>query len=294
MHFTHSFIHSPNHPITQSRNLDSHSPQSLTPAIHDDPAESTKPIRKTRHRAAEPLSQRFLQNGSITTIERCAPGGDMPSHPSAAQSSPSRDRLLQAAKRLFATHGYEQTATSAIAREAGTSESQLMRYFGSKIGLLEALFDEAWTDLNTRLKRVLETARTTREAILAVVETVANTLAKDPDLATLLLFESRRLRGEEPRVRLSTGFVAFTDLARSLVRRGQTQREIDSSLDTGAVTSAIIGATEALIRDRLLARAGGGRSFAEREIHRTLDAMMSGFAVRTRARRGRSARSARR
>ena len=49
--------------------------------------------------------------------------------------------------------GYEQTATSAIARAAGTSESQLMRYFGGKVGLLEALFDEAWADLNRRVNR---------------------------------------------------------------------------------------------------------------------------------------------
>jgi hypothetical protein len=35
------------------------------------------------------------------------------------------DRLLLAAKELFARNGYEQTSTAAIARRAGTSESQL-------------------------------------------------------------------------------------------------------------------------------------------------------------------------
>src|SRR5918994_117186 len=78
-------------------------------------------------------------------------GLSMTSHPSGAQSSSSRDRLLQAAKRLFAAQGYEQTATSAIARAAGTSESQLLRYFGGKVGLLHALFEAAWEDLNRRV-----------------------------------------------------------------------------------------------------------------------------------------------
>ena len=34
----------------------------------------------------------------------------------------SHDRILQAAKRLFAQQGYENTSTVAIARDAGTSE----------------------------------------------------------------------------------------------------------------------------------------------------------------------------
>src|ERR687898_40350 len=89
----------------------------------------------------------------------------MPSRPSPHALS-SRDRLLKAAKRLFAAQGYEQTATSAIARAAGTSESQLMRYFGGKAGLLEALFDEAWVDLNTRVDRVLQAESEYHAAIL--------------------------------------------------------------------------------------------------------------------------------
>ena len=38
--------------------------------------------------------------------------------------------------------------TASIAREAGSSESQLIRYFGGKAGLLEAIFNESWTALN--------------------------------------------------------------------------------------------------------------------------------------------------
>jgi hypothetical protein len=50
------------------------------------------------------------------------------------------------------------------------------------------------------------------------------------------------------------------------------------------LTSCILGAAEAMIRDRLLARESGGRAFAESEIRRTLDALLVGLApdVRTR------------
>jgi AcrR family transcriptional regulator len=204
----------------------------------------------------------------------------MTSRPSAEPPS-SRTRLLQAAKRLFALQGYEQTATSAIARDAGTSESQLMRYFGGKVGLLDALFEEGWAELNNRVKTAIESAATERDAILEALQTITVSLARDPDLATLFLFEGRRLRGEEPRVRVSEGFQAFSETTRGLVRKAQAARQLDSRLDAGAITSALMGAAEGMIRDRALARVGGGRGFAEREVHRTLEAILAGFAVRT-------------
>lgn len=198
--------------------------------------------------------------------------------PQPSDGPSSRQRLLQAAKRLFASQGYEQTATSAIAREAGTSESQLMRYFGGKVGLLEALFDEAWVDLNLRAKRAVEAPGSSRDVILTILQIVSSALARDGELATLLLFEGRRLRSGEPRVQLSKGFVEFYELVRAVVRKGQSTREFDRSLDAAAVTSSIMGAAEAMIRDRHMARVSGSRPFAEREIQRTLSTMLAGFA----------------
>ena len=56
----------------------------------------------------------------------------------------SRNRILVTAKTLFASLGYDNTSTAVIARNAGTSESQLMKHFGGKAGLLETIFSEGW------------------------------------------------------------------------------------------------------------------------------------------------------
>lgn len=216
----------------------------------------------------------------------------MPSRPSVEPGS-SRSRLLQAAKRLFARHGYEQTATSAIAREAGTSESQLMRYFGGKVGLLDALFNDAWSDINERVRQVVRDSTSARDALLQLLQTVATSLGKDQDLAALMLFEGRRIRGDAPRVRVSTGVHAFADAARSLVRKAQAARELDKTLDAAAVSSALIGACESMVRDRILARSTGRRTYAEREVRRTLEAMLAGFAATRTTRTLTSSRSVR-
>lgn len=211
----------------------------------------------------------------------------MKAQPSSGPSS--RERLLQAAKRLFAAQGYEQTATSTIAREAGTSESQLMRYFGGKVGLLQALFDAAWIDLNARVARAMDPHTNNRDRILAVFQTVSTALARDADLAMLFLFEGRRLRGSRPRVHVSKGFITFAELLKKVVRQAQAEGEISAALDAGAVTSSLMGAVEAMIRDRLFSKGVGSRGFAEREIFRTVDAMLTGFApAKTRARRPRA------
>ena len=211
--------------------------------------------------------------------------GAMPSHQSETSTASSRERLLEAAKRLFAAHGYEQTATSAIAREAGTSESQLMRYFGGKSGLLEALFEDAWTHLNARVARAIQGAAGNRERLLAALQTIVGALSRDPALATLARVEGRRIRGEEARVRVSRGYAHFADTMRGLIRQSQADREIDSDLDVNAVTSALLGAMESMVRDRLLAKSGVTRGFAEREIRRTLEAMLNGLAGKNHRRR---------
>ena len=71
---------------------------------------------------------------------------------SPAPPTSSHDRILFSGKRLFARNGYENTSTVAIAREAGTSESQLMKHFGSKQGLLAAVLDHGWMKILRRVQ----------------------------------------------------------------------------------------------------------------------------------------------
>ena len=60
----------------------------------------------------------------------------------------SRDRLRESAKALFAESGYEKTTTAAICRLAGTSQSQLIKHFVDKDGILQSIFEYAWEQIN--------------------------------------------------------------------------------------------------------------------------------------------------
>ncbi len=197
---------------------------------------------------------------------------------SIASADGSRTRLLNAARTLFARLGFEQTSTSAIAREASTSESQLVRYFGTKAGVLEAIFEEAWKPLNAKIHDMLADAGSGRAAVVGVLSAMLNAFDRDDQLATIFLFEGRRIRGDSE-VRLSHGFMEFSDVVLRLIKRGQKDGSFSPAFDAVALSAALIGAVEGMVRERLMARrAGHARPFGERQLHRIFDAMLDGFA----------------
>ena len=190
----------------------------------------------------------------------------------------SRIRLLEAGKSLFSRLGFEQTSTAAIAREAGTSESQLVRYYRSKVGLLEAIFNENWKELNHAIQQVVVAATDAREALAGVLESITEAFGKDPALAYLLLFEGRRIRGATSEIILSKGFLEFDTLLHVLIHRGKRDGTFRTDLNDDALASALLGATEAMIRDRLLAqRAGRPVPYGDQELRAIFLAFMHGL-----------------
>ena len=186
----------------------------------------------------------------------------------------SRGRLLSAGKSLFSKLGYEQTSTAAIVREAGTSESQLVRYFGSKSGLLEAIFNQAWASVNDELERHLTESEHGRDAILRILGLILEVFGRDQEMAFLFMFEGRRVRGRE--VALSKGFLKFYELVHQLIARGQADGSFRTDLTVDVLSSALLGCAEGMMRDRLLAeRLAQPEPFAEDEIRRMFDAVVS-------------------
>lgn len=54
-------------------------------------------------------------------------------------SDETKERIAEAARRLFAERGFERTTIRAVATEAAIDPSMVMRYFGSKDGLFAAV-----------------------------------------------------------------------------------------------------------------------------------------------------------
>ncbi|MGA2905542.1 MAG: TetR/AcrR family transcriptional regulator [Candidatus Korobacteraceae bacterium] len=165
----------------------------------------------------------------------------------------SHDRILLSAKRLFARNGYENTSTVAIAREAGTSESQLMKHFGSKQGLLLAIFDRGWANIIERVQVAPRKASPT-DRLLGVLEAMIIEVDNDPDLKELMALESRRVRKDNHDVLMSGGYQQFTGIVDGLLSEMRSQGHIHPNVNLQAVRAAILGMTEGLLRDQVVAK----------------------------------------
>lgn len=165
----------------------------------------------------------------------------------------SHDRILQAGRELFAEDGYENTTTSAIARKAGTSESQLIKHFGSKEGLLEAIYDQAWQRMSQGLRRIQETVASPFEKLRALTDLMIGALERDKEISTLMLLEGRRIRKHGHLVLLTSGFQQVLGVVDGLLKEMREAGMLRQELNPEAVRSALIGAFEGLLRDQLLA-----------------------------------------
>jgi AcrR family transcriptional regulator len=192
----------------------------------------------------------------------------------------SRMRLLNAGKTLFAKNGYENTSTAAIAREAGSSESQLIRYFGGKAGLLEAIFNESWTPLNAAVDDYIADSRHGREAILRLLSLMIQAFNRDHDIAFLFLFEGRRMRGGSPEVHLSKGFTNFMKVVDAQIARGREDGSFRTDIEPRVLCSAILGTAEGMVRDRVMSERAGetAHPFTDDEVNRAFAAVVGGLA----------------
>ena len=188
----------------------------------------------------------------------------------------SHDRLLLAAKRLFAEQGYENTSTVAIAREAGTSESQLMKHFGSKQGLLVAIFDRGWTAMSERIKMIPQGSPADR--LLSVLQAITFEFEKDPELKILSALESRRVRRDSNEIVLTHGVRQYRDLLDRILQDMRNEGQLRADVNLHAVRAAVIGMAEGLWRDQVVAKRSELRAdYSFEEAHKVLGLLIGAF-----------------
>jgi AcrR family transcriptional regulator len=198
----------------------------------------------------------------------------------AAATGSTHERILRVGKTLFANRGYEHTSTSAIARQAGTSESQLMKHFGSKAGLLEAIFTEGWTGITEQARLAILDITSPLEKLTAISRSILQSLERDQELKLLLLLEGRRIRKEGQMVALTEGFLGFVKLLDGVLLEMRAMNLLRPNLSPQAVRSALMGMLEGMLRDRFLSdRLGFPADFNMDQLQEILGYSLGSFLV---------------
>src|SRR3954469_22181997 len=90
-----------------------------------------------------------------------------------------RERILLAAERIFARHGFFAARVSEIAKEAGVADGTIYLSFKSKDDLLISLFERRMTQVNAELRAAIAEG-TPLEQLHAFIRTYLRLLSNEP------------------------------------------------------------------------------------------------------------------
>ncbi|HEX6956966.1 MAG TPA: TetR/AcrR family transcriptional regulator [Ferrovibrio sp.] len=161
-----------------------------------------------------------------------------------ARLNETRERIVAAALKLVAQHGYDGAGIPAIAEEAGLSTGALYRYFPSKADLFDEVFRRASQREIDVCAAAAQTPGSARERLARVVQVFARRALKGRRLAYALLAEPVDPLIEADRLRYR---IPYRDIFVGIIEDGIEAGDI-AAQDAVLTASAIVGAlNEALI-----------------------------------------------
>jgi len=100
-----------------------------------------------------------------------------------------RDRILDAAVRLFSQKSYSATGMRELAAEAGVNLAMINYYFGSKQGLLKALINRFFEQYSEAVMGVVEDPGTLEENVRRLAKAIVDLFRRDPDMVRVAMTE---------------------------------------------------------------------------------------------------------
>jgi TetR/AcrR family fatty acid metabolism transcriptional regulator len=159
-----------------------------------------------------------------------------------------KERILEAAIRIFATKGYQMSRIADIAREAKVAYGLVYRYFSSKDRLLIAIFQIEWDRLMKEIKAIADGNRNAVEKLLLIMEAIFNSFARDPKMASLMVrdvLRNIRIVGQEHIQVLEEPLRIIAQVIKEGQKKGMFNPDIDASLATvifyGAIDQIVSG-----------------------------------------------------
>ena len=133
----------------------------------------------------------------------------------------TRDRIEQAAIRLFVEKGVTETSVRDIARAVGLSEGALYRHFVSKDELVWAVFERHYVEFAGRLDTLAKGEATARGKLAAMIRGFCHAHDENPTLFRFLLFVQHGQLSK-----LAPGTPTPVDAVRAVIERGIASKEL--------------------------------------------------------------------
>jgi AcrR family transcriptional regulator len=157
------------------------------------------------------------------------------------RSISSRERILAAARELFAARGFKGTTTASIARRARVNEALIFRHFPAKKDLITAILRDKLED--ERLGRIIDAAECRDIPVEEAFRLVAQRFAEAFDPVFLRLYYHSALEDHALAEDFYDQFVSrLLALVEQLIVRGMNERKfrkVDPSVAARAFTGML-------------------------------------------------------
>ncbi len=173
---------------------------------------------------------------------------------SAADRGPGdkRERILAAAERIFARHGFFAAKVSDVAKEAGVADGTIYLYFKSKDDLLISLFERRMQQLNTALRAAIA-GKSPQRQLHAFIKTYLELVADEPAAAEVLTIELRQ-SSKFMKEYDNPAFADFLRMLGSVIAAAQDQGVFAASIPPHIAARMIFGVLDELVLAWVLGR----------------------------------------
>lgn len=163
-----------------------------------------------------------------------------------SKSELTRQRILDAAAKVFAERGYAHTRLVDVAQEAGSHAGGIYYYFASREALVDEVLRVSTQRSIDHLTKALEAlpakAGAAERVMTAVGVQLTGIMERDPyDLAYLRIWPQLP---DEMRERHSALLHRYFSIWRSIIAEGQASGELRADLDPSVVRLTIAGAVQ--------------------------------------------------
>lgn len=166
-----------------------------------------------------------------------------PGRPSGADSERTHERIVDAARAVFAEDGYATAQNTRIAGKANVAASTIYHYFSSKLDLYVCVFRDAEQRVTARYRDAIAPHATAVAQLIAILDAAESLYVEDASITLFLAMVPTEMRNHPDLAgAVAACPVSIRDLIRGVIAAGASRGEVRAGVDVDGIVD-LFGAT---------------------------------------------------
>jgi TetR/AcrR family fatty acid metabolism transcriptional regulator len=161
-------------------------------------------------------------------------------------------RILEAAVKVFARHGFFQSTVAQVAKEAGVADGTIYLYFKNKDDILVQFFNYKTEQVLGRFRKEVEKAGNAKEKLKRLIRCHLEEFQQDMNMAVVYQAGTRQTHHKLVEDLIKDLTRTYLGLVGEIVEKGQEEGTMRKDLYMGLVKRFILGAVDEVINTWVL------------------------------------------